>query len=43
VVSGVKLELVDPKARVWTVTVGADGKLRCALDPKRVAKLKLAA
>ena len=31
------------KARVWTVTLGRDGKLAAELDAKRIAALKLAA
>jgi hypothetical protein len=34
---------IDRKARVWTVTLGADGKLVAELDSKRAARLKLAA
>lgn len=30
---------IDPKARVWTVTLGPDGKLRAQLDPQRLAAL----
>ena len=37
------LETIDRKARVWTVTLGPDGKLRWELDPERAAKLKIAA
>ena len=36
-------DTIDSKARVWTITLGKDGKLRAELDPKRVAKLKKAA
>jgi hypothetical protein len=42
-VSAVIRDTIDPKARVWTVTIGPDGKLRAELDPKRAARLKLAA
>ena len=34
---------IDPKARVWTVTLGRDGKLVAELDARRVARLKRAA
>ena len=34
---------IDPKARVWTITLGKDGKLVAELDTKRVAELKKAA
>jgi hypothetical protein len=33
----------DRKARVWTVTLGADGKLVAKLDPRRAAALNRAA
>jgi hypothetical protein len=29
-----KCEPIDNKARVWTVTIGPDGKLRAELDPR---------
>jgi hypothetical protein len=38
-----KLETIDRKARVWTVTLGADGKLVAEVDATRVTRLKLAA
>lgn len=41
--TGVGRDEVDRKARVWTVTLGANGKLVAELDPKRVERLKLAA
>jgi hypothetical protein len=31
---------IDPKARVWTVTLGPDGKLREELDHERLAALR---
>ena len=34
---------IDRKARVWTVTLGRDGKLVAELDARRVARLKRAA
>lgn len=34
---------IDTKARVWTITLGKDGKLRAELDARRVALLKKAA
>lgn len=34
---------IDRKARVWTVRLGADGKLLAELDPKRIGKLRPAA
>ena len=34
---------INRTARVWTVSLGADGKLVAELDTKRAAKLKLAA
>jgi hypothetical protein len=34
---------IDHKARVWTVTLGPDGKLVAELDVSRAAKLKRAA
>jgi hypothetical protein len=34
---------IDRKARVWTVVLGPDGKLRAELDARRAAGLKLAA
>jgi len=43
VVSAMKLESIDRKARVWTVTLGADGKLVAEPDRRRIARLKLAA
>jgi hypothetical protein len=43
VVIAMKHEPIDRKARVWTVTLGPDGKLRAETDPKRLAALKLAA
>jgi len=30
---------IDHKARVWTITLGPDGKLREELDPERLAAL----
>jgi hypothetical protein len=36
-------QAIDRKARVWTITLGADGKLVAELDPRRLASLKLAA
>jgi len=36
-------DAIDRKARVWTVTLGRDGKLVAELDPERVATLRLAA
>lgn len=36
-------DTIDRKARVWTVTLGRDGKLAAELDAKRIAALKLAA
>ena len=36
-------DTIDRKARVWTVTLGRDGKLVAKLDAKRVAALRLAA
>ena len=38
-----KLETIDRKARVWTVSLGADGKLVAEFDTRRAAQLKLAA
>lgn len=34
---------IDRKARVWTVTLGRDGKLVAELDASRAARLKRAA
>ena len=34
---------LDPKARVWTITLGKDGKLVAELDPRRLEQLKKAA
>ena len=31
---------IDPKARVWTVTLGPDGKLKAEPDPRRLATLR---
>jgi hypothetical protein len=39
----VQLDRIDRKARVWIVTLGPDGKLVAELDPRRIAKLRLAA
>jgi hypothetical protein len=36
-------DAIGPKARVWTVTLGPDGRLVAQLDAKRAASLKLAA
>jgi hypothetical protein len=33
-----KQESIDPKARVWAVTIGADGKLRAELDARLLAR-----
>ena len=30
---------IDDKARVWTVMLGPDGKLKAELDPQRLAAL----
>jgi hypothetical protein len=35
-----KLDMIDAKARVWTVTRGPDGKLCMELDRKRLAALQ---
>jgi hypothetical protein len=43
VVSTVTRDKIDRKARVWTVTLGRDGRLAAELDAKRVAALRLAA
>jgi hypothetical protein len=43
VVSAVARDAIDPKARVWTITLGKDGKLVAELDANRAAKLKRAA
>ena len=40
--SAVTRDTIDRKARVWTVTLGRDGKLVAKLDAKRVAALRLA-
>ena len=29
---------IDPKARVWVVTIGPDRKLRAELDPRLLAR-----
>ena len=34
---------IDRKARVWTITLGRDGKLVAELDASRAAKLERAA
>jgi hypothetical protein len=31
---------IDPKARVWIVTLGPDGKVRAELDRQRLAALQ---
>ena len=36
-------DTIDSKARVWTITLGKDGKLVAELDARRVAALKQAA
>jgi hypothetical protein len=36
-------DTIDRKARVWTVTIGPEGKLVVELDARRAARLKLAA
>ena len=41
--SAVTRDAIDPKARVWTITLGKDGKLIAELDAKRAAKLSQAA
>jgi hypothetical protein len=33
-----KHERIDDKARVWTVTMGSDGKLKAELDPRCLAQ-----
>jgi hypothetical protein len=33
-------DMIDRKARVWTVTLGRDGKLVAELDARRAASLK---
>jgi hypothetical protein len=38
-VTAMKSDMIHDKARVWTVTLGPDGKLRAELDPRRVAAL----
>ena len=38
-VTAMKADMIHDKARVWTVTLGPDGKLRAELDPRRVAAL----
>ena len=37
------MENIDRKARVWTITLGRDGKLVAELDAGRAARLKRAA
>jgi len=37
-----KYEMIDRRARVWTITRGADGRLHDDLDPELVAGLKAA-
>jgi hypothetical protein len=34
-----KHDRIDPKARVWTITLGPDGKLRAEVDPARAGTL----
>ena len=34
-----KHEQIDRRARVWTVSMGADGRLEEQLDPELVARL----
>ena len=34
-----KHESIDDRARVWTVTLGADGRLTAELDPELLARL----
>lgn len=38
--TAVKPDSIDPKARVWAVTIGPDGKLRAELDRERLAALR---
>ena len=33
-----KHERIDDKARVWTVTMGPDGKLQAEIDPRCLAE-----
>ena len=33
-----KHDSIDPKARVWTVRIGPDGKLRAELDARLLAR-----
>ena len=37
------MDNIDRKARVWTITLGIDGKLVSELDAGRAARLKRAA
>ena len=37
------MDNIDRKARVWTITLGRDGKLVAELDTRRIAALKRAA